>query len=419
MSAEFFIERNENSIEFAAKNMQRTMDTFRDLVDYIAEVEEVYENVPKGKDELGKMFTIAQCIASKPFDNADEDVQAAYYGEVIGLEFINYLETGHGDFYKTGFAKSFMALQVNLDMLTFENVESEEAWRARISKSIQQDLSEPLETHGLSAQYESFGRRAAQRLSANEAHQELAMMGFRMVITEALKPPLVEAEEDETSYSSHSASSKLAKQSITAQKVHFPSIEETEAVFGNLENLIVPEWGNITHVRTALYKKYKQLNASDEEEQLSNLSTLASSDNHMKKRLNTFNSERKFIARDDWLRIKGQFFASGSGDRGFGLTDNDVEVRGVFESIVVVKVPSAQQLSSIIEYDEKLEMGMLDVTHFELTPAIRLANPILVSTTKDGTETTERFEGETIDVPLNYESIIFERFKTDDLEPEA
>lgn len=412
------MERNENAIEFAAKNMQRTMDTFRDLIDYVAEVEEVYENVPKGKDELGKMFTIAQCIASKPFDSADEDVQAAYYGEVIGLEFINYLETGHGDFYKTGFAKSFMALQVNIDMLTFETVESEEAWRTRISKSIQQDLSQPLDTHGLSAQYELFGRRAAQRLSADESRQELAIMGFRMVVTEALKPPLVEAE-NETAYNSHTAPSKLAKQSLVAQKVHFPSIEETEAVFGNLESMILPEWENITHIRTALYKKYKQLNASDEEEQLSNLSTLASSDNHIKKRLNAFNSELKLIARDDWLRIKGQFFASGSGDRGFGLTDNDVEVRGVFESIVVVKVPSAQQLSSIIEYDEKLEMGMLDVTHFEVSPAIRLANPLLVSTAEDGTETTERFEGETIDVPLNYENIIFERFKTDNLEPEA
>jgi len=162
MSAEFFIERNEKSIQYASKNMQQRMDAFTDLTDYVVEIIETYANIPKGKNELRQMVAMAQCIANQPFDNVEEEVQATYHGELIGLEFINYLETDKGEYYKTGFAQSYKDLQVNIDMLTFDAAESEEIWRARLSKSIQQDLSQPLSAHGLSPLYEIFGQRASK-----------------------------------------------------------------------------------------------------------------------------------------------------------------------------------------------------------------------------------------------------------------
>jgi len=418
MSAEFFTERNENSIEFAVKNMQRTMDAFSDLTDYVAEVEETYARIPKGKDELRLMIRTAQCITNKPFNSLEDEVLVTYYGEIIGLEFINYLETDNGEYYKTGFAQSFMQLQIDIDKLTNYSADQKDVWVERISQSIQQDLSQPLETHGLNSLYEAFGQRAAERLTPNITHQKLAMMGYRMIVTEALKPSL-NVPSEKKPQSSHTVKAKLGRQSIAdLEKKYVPSVEETEAVLGDIEGVMLPEWEDISYIRQNIYTKYDQLVASDEErDEASNLSMLISAEGHMEDRLNKFTLENDLIRVDDLLSVSGEFFGISNEGREFQY-GQFTEIRGVFDGLHIIEAPSEWDLDRVID-DETGEEANEAIHYTEETVALRLKDPKFLYEDNDGNKELHPNEDTEIYIPLHYQSVDFMRLKSDDLEPEA
>jgi hypothetical protein len=423
MPAEFFIERNDKSIEYASKNMQQRMDNFTDLTDYVVEIEETYANIPKGKDELRHMMAMAQCIANRPFDSIEEDVQATY-GELIGLEFINYLETDNGEYYKTGFAQSYMDLQINIDMLTFDTVEaeadaakSEEAWRNRISKSIQQDLLQPMSAHGLSTLYEKFGQRAVERLTPVEDHQQLAMMGFRMIVTEALKPSL-NSLTDEPPQSVHSVTSKLAQQSIANANIHIPTVEETEAVFGDSEGIKPPEWKDISSIREIIYGEYDENTASNEDPEASSLSMLVSANGHAEDRLNKFISEYNLLRPDDFLNVNGEFFGISNEGREF-YYDQFTEIIGVYDGIHIIQAPSNWDLDQVLDSEEPEEEVSKETKYTEETVAIRLKDPKFIVEDGTGDKKPQPNNDTEIYIPLHYNSVTFKRLKTDDLEPEV
>jgi len=404
MSGEFFSELNENSIEVAVEYMENTMRSFDDVTEYAIKIHETYELLPDGELELGKMITAAQYVINREPDDMDEEVQAIYFGELLGLEFVNYLKPDDGLPFKSGYAESFIQYQIALDILSEKDPEcnSERDQLSRLSKSIQYDLSQPMEEHGLNPIYEEFGKKATSKLSHDSSHQELAMMGFRMIVTEALKP-------------SPTAAPKTIAE---LENEYVPSIEETEEIIGEQEGINFIEWENISYVRKNIYNKYTDITTSDEDEQLSNLSTLVSYDRHVETRLMSFALENDLIGKDDLLSVRGEFFGISDTGASFFYGKN-TEVRGVFDGIHIIETLPKRYIPKFADPDNKA-----DIKHYPKNPiqsvALRIINPLFIyKEINDDKEKPHRNDERTIDIPLNYKNVELRRIKAEELEPEA
>lgn len=399
MSAEFFIPHNDDSIETAVDNMEKTMRQFNYVAQYAQVIQDIYASFPRGDEELGKMVHAAQYIANRGTDDASEEVQAVYYGELLGLEFINHLKPDDGIPYKTGFAESFIQFHICLDQLSNAEQSTEEASATRLSVSIQKDLSQPMQEHGLKPIYEEFGQKATSKLSDEPAHQELAMMGFRMIVTEALKQ-------------------KLPPRTIAdLEKEYVPSIQETEDIIGNQEEFQFPAWKDISYIRKIIYNNYRKVSSTDGEDKLTNASTIASIDKYIENRLTRFIYDNDLISIDDLLSVKGRFYGTSDEGRQF-LYNEFTEVRGVFEGIHVVETPSNRFLHK--QFDPKHATDTEnDTGHLIASIAVRLIYPKFIFENEAGIEKLQPNNENSIDIPLNYTAVTFKRLETIELEPEA
>lgn len=399
MSAEFFIPYSNSSIETAIENMEKTMSSFDYATQYALEIQEAYASMPNGDNELGKMVHAAQYIANRQTDDAGEEVQAIYHGELLGLGFINYLKPDDGVLHKTGYAESFIQFHIGLDQLSYAGPSNEETLSSRLSKSIQLDLSQPMQEHGLRPIYEEFGKKVTSKLSDEPAHQELAMMGFRMIVIEALKQ-------------------KRAPRTIAdLEKEYIPSIEETEAIIGNQEWIQFPEWVNISNIREIIYKKYCELSSLNEEDQLSNHSAPASVDRYTEERLMEFALENGCIDMGDLLSVRGEFF--GTSGKGYQFLYNEfIEVRGIFDGIRVVETPSNKYLQKLADPENTSDIEN-DTEHFIKSVSLRIVDPKFIFDNKHGIKMPQPDDQKIIYIPLNYSAVTFKRLKATELEPEA
>jgi len=399
MSAEFFTPHNDNSIETAVDTMEKTMRQFNYVTQYAQVIQDAYASFPSGNEELGKMVHAAQYIANRGTDDAGDEVQAIYYGELLGLEFINHLQLGDGIRYKTGFAESFIQLHIGLDQLSNAEPSSEDEFVTRLSESIQNDLSQPMQEHGLKPIYEEFGKKATSKLSDEPAHQELAMMGFRMIVTEALKqkhPPRTIAD---------------------LENEYIPSIEEIVDIVGGLEEIQFPAWRDISYIRKNIYKMYRDLSLKDEKNELTNPAAFASTNESIEAQLTKFTLSNDLLGVDDLLSARGRFF--GISDEGGTFFYGELtEVRGIFDGIHIVQTPTNRYLHEFINsgYTADSEEAIGELVQ---SAALRIINPKFIFKDNSGEENIQPNRKKAIYIPLNYRAVTFKRLETIELEPKA
>ena len=244
------------------------------------------------------------------------------------------------------------------------------------------------------------------------------MMGFRMIVTEALKPSL-NSLTSEPSPAFHSGASKLAQQSIANVNIYIPTVEETEAVFGDPEGIKPPEWEDVSSIREIIYSEYYENVSSDEQLEASNLSMLISANGHAEDQLNKFTLEYNLLRPDDFLNVNGEFFGISNKGQEF-YYDQFTEILGVYDGIHIIQAPSNRDLDRVLDGDNDTEEEVSENAEYtEETAAIRLKDPTFLLEDETGEKKPQPNNDTEIYIPLHYESITFKRLKTDDLEPEA
>ena len=422
MSGEFRTEYNENTIVAAVENMERNMRNCGYVGEYVQAIQETYAEYPEGEVELFRMIRAARLITNAKPGAMSEEVQAVYHGELLGLELINNLEPGVGQLFKTGYAQSFMNNELATSRPSHtEAVESGLDQQIRLqglSESIQEDLAYPIYAYELNPMYEEFGQKATSKLSDELQYQQLAMMGYRMIITEALKPSVNNATRE--LLEEYPAPVKETGSTVSIADLarnYARSINQTEEIIGNQEPFDFVDWEDISYVRKNIYRKYNRLILTDEEEQVSNLSTLVSPDKFTEDRLAKFILKNELIGEGDLLSVRGIFFGtSDDGNRFF--YDDFTEIRGIFGGIHIVKTPSNEYLEDM--YNTTNRASFIDGPK-QLTDsvAIRILEPKFLHEEDDGEERLQPIDNNSIDIPLNYRKVSFWRIKAEALEPEA
>lgn len=367
------------------------MRTYDYVMEYVIEIQEMYSYIPNGEVELMDMLRAATSLLNHPTDELNDGVDAVYHGQLLGLEFVNYLQPDDEVPYKTGFSKSFLDVQTGLSKLTSHTFEPQELQRARLAQSMFEDLSAPMVENGLNPIYEEFGKKATSKLSDEIAHQELAMMGFRLVVTEALKPAF---------------KPKLVEQILLRfDKHHVPSVEEIIDTLGTEEAMHFVAWETISHHAKVLYGKYDQIKT----------------DENVQQQLTEFNEKQELFLPNDLLTIDGNFFAVPNDDIPFKYPAG-TEIRGIFGGIHMVRVPTNAQLLRVIEAqgdDETINEEDREYEDMEASPAIRVLSPMYVAENDVGESFSEPSSDDWIDIPLNYTGTTYRRIKADQVEPEA
>jgi len=435
MSAEHITEFHENTINTAVQNMESIMRRFEYVAQYTADIEKEYVlHAEDGRTEILRLMRAAQLITNRDSSDYSDEVKAVYNGELLGMEFVNYLNIDSGQPFKMGYAQAFMRSE--LDKSIAENREFEpflsHTFRlARRSAKLRDNLSVPLIEHDLNPIYEEFGNKATSKLSDQPSHQELAMMGFRMIITEALIPTPTNMTDEvmkkvrkelgkSAVYQNPSAEPKIPLQTIIELERNYArSIQKTEEIIGEQEGINFIDWEDISYIGKTFQNEFDSLNFDDVELEINALDSVEEIENLMEDRLIDFNRRNEIILENDLISVRGSFF-SGSFDDEIGQLFNkpDTEIRGFFGGICLVDAPTDRHLKQVL-YKLKNNQSAQEPKNFVLTPAIVIMLPREITDTPDGAGIVTKKDLESIEIPLNYTNLTFKRIKALDLEPEA
>lgn len=420
MSAEFVSEYNETAICAAVGFMEGNMRSFDYVGEYIQDLQDIYSKYPDGDVEIMRMIRAAQLISNRRAGDMGEEVQAVYHGELLGLELINNLEPHVGKFFKTGYAQSFMKFNLEKDKPrspeeAMTNLLANDQERLyQLAQSLQIDLSFPIYQHDLNPIYEEFGKNATSKLYDESQHQDLAMIGFRMIVIEALKPAGTnEANELLDRIPTPVGLAPQPPVSIADIARNMGAAKETSDEQGAANFM---NWQDISNIPDILHKKLLKLTAPEQDAAFSDKLTLAEIDRHIEQGLMKYATDNELLGSNDILSFQGEFYSIASDEKGFSLYDRSTEIQGDFDSIQIVDVPTNSQmledLNKDIDADEEADDLMCAI-------AIRISNPVFIITTTEGEPVIEPTEEETIDIPLNYEDITIKRIKAKELEIEA
>ncbi len=414
MSAEFMTEYNDNTISSAIENMEGTIANFDSVGEYILEIQNRYANIPNGRAEIHQMIRAAQLITNRPRGDFSKEVQAVYHGELLGLELINYLEPDNGNPYKGGFAQSFIKQRLDESRPMGEHVETFFEYDRRLtqlSRNMQINLSPPIDNGELNPLYEKFGWKVASEYTDNLPDTYFAMMGFRMIVTEALSPSLPATTDQILNLVN-----KILKNTVSIEELGILKALEDPELENMLNELQEVKWEGISGIQKKLLNKYKDIEKAFKGFEVPNSSVLLGVKRYIETQLTLFNRHDELIGAKDLLRVTGDLFvvANDEDDKPeIVRTDENVEIRGMFGGIHVVEVPPNKALLRAITHPElyKKEKGKLI-----LAPAIRIIDPVFTTYTSHTPKASLSDPGLTIDIPLIYKTVSLERIKPDTLE---
>jgi hypothetical protein len=433
MSVESMSEYPESTIAAAVENMNRTISNFKHISEYIVAVQNGYAEQLNGKAELFSMVRAAHLITNAQPGDFGEKVQAVYHGEVLGLELLNHLEPGKSSHFKSGYAQSFIRQSVEKSRpptsRTPETSLEHQHRLVSLAWSIQAELSQPNDSDQLHPLYETFGQASASKLSDDLSYQYLTMMGYRMIINEALQPAvlgstyeLLQTYQVAPRNNTAPAATEKKRSIITIadlERQHKPSVKELKEIVEEPQ-LTGLEWKNITSFRKRLLRHFDDTEARIEQLSAMDDQPIESFNRLLEYDIQAFNNKYNLLTENDLLAIEGEFFAVTNHPLIGTHTlryDLNTEICGSFDGLHVVDVPPNKQLLKAI-FDPKAYENDKDIGTIR-TIAIRIKNPEFITLLSDSTKDYEHPPEETIDIPLVYKNVTFRRIKAADLEDEA
>jgi hypothetical protein len=383
MSAEFLTNDNENTALSAIENMDRTVEYLGDVPGYVQSIQETYAQYPEGPHELSTMMNAAKLISYRGNNIVDEKIRSVYHGELLGLELINNIEPGVNTYFKKGFAHSFLRHRAEIRAATHRGENPMED-----SVIMQSELSSPDYLSDIDPRYERFGQKLTSDLTDDLLSREYAMMGFRMILAQALSPKFLGI----------------------SSSAYIPPIGEIEQIVGETAPL---KWEDISDKCREILNAFNYLEMSEEERDNPTLQTESALETFMEARLVQFNEECGIIGKGDLLSVIGdQFVLEHVGETtpvAVPMAET-TELRGIVEGIHLINAPTQRRLTQF------KEDGNINNDSSTLVPAIRILNPIGVS---DYDEFQTRYQynlGSIMDIPIYYNDVKFSQLKAEAIE---
>jgi hypothetical protein len=392
MSAEFMREYDDDSVMAAVENMERTLRSFNYVAEYIKVIEDAYQEFPGGVEEITNMVYAAQFVTDRQSDDFGDEVAAFYNGELLGLEFINNIQPGVETLFKRGYAQSYTYHKLTEEqpghISLQEDRQAMDVRFSRISKGIRDELQVPLTSHELNPLYEAFGQSISKSLADNDEQQNLALLGFRMVVLEALKP-----------VGKNIAMNQAAHPTINDVELNYAnSIQRTDEVLGEQAPFDFVEWTDVTHLKKMIYMNYLKATVRAD---LFDDTPLDESDRAIEKEMTEYNRARTRFEEGDLMSIQGELFGIISGEESPNVFNKDTEIRGLFAGLKIVEAPTNKRLPVALKEPYS---GNTHERHLEASVAIRLTNPVF--THYIGKEpTVELALDRTVDIPLSYKNV--------------
>jgi hypothetical protein len=395
MSAEFTTDYDDQTNWNVIEDMERNIGYYGDTFQYVQEIQEAYNGFTEGRVELQRMIRAAQLITGRKAGDFSQEVQSVYHGELLGIELVNTLQANTGMPYKMDFAQSFMKYRLEKDRpkdgpLVESSLELE-ARHARLSRALQVVLTPSPDNPQLNPLYERFAERASAQLTDDIEQQYLTLMGFRMIVTEALG---LTAHENGYKYSDRHM-----------RDIGVESIREY--------------WQDITSVRKNLLRHYQRLEVPTDFLTSNRQDNIETIDRFAKQQLEDFNERHKLLKENDLISVYGDLFAISRPEdiEPFTLRyDQQTEIKGVFDSIQIVDVPSPRHLNHTIINPE--ETAGNDTKKYVSSLAIRLRNPVFTCSSDKGNATYTAI-GQSVDIPLVYKNVVYHRIFLNKLEYDA
>lgn len=428
MSAEIMPEyNNEKVISTATEKMERTMRQVGSIANYIEEIQNRCARQPYGRVEISQMIRAAQFLTYNKAGVFDEKVQSVYHGELLGLELVNSLEPDSETTFKSGFAQAFIKYNLDKSLPKGPYAEIDKHQQRLFQRSIEMQisLSPRSDSYKLNRLYEMFGQKITARLTDDAALMHFAMMGFRMIVTEAVNPSSDKTTIELLEFVEEITDGRVP---VVAEETHVDEaafnddVEEPIVSSISVESLneIVSdpgknEWENFTYARDNLINKYYKIMedyqdfGSDDPQDSVRLAQ------RIEDELSSFNHSFELIKADDILVICGELFGSTS-DNGKSEPivvrySENTEIRGQFVGIKMIKVPSKSEIMPLIlDPDEE---------SFVFSPVIRLKDPMWIDYGQ-AEVLNKQFGFELfIDIPLTYDDVEYQRMILKTLENEA
>ncbi len=419
MFSEYTTEYEDSSITAATQSMEYAIRSVDTVTEYIDSIQEAYRQQPDGDVELRRMVHAAQLVADCAPDQLSTKAQTIYYGELLGIELINTLTADTGVLFKTGFAQRFMRTRLEADRPVhrqFETTAERLMRRMKMAHTLQSDLTSPTGPYILAPQFERFGGSVVSRLTEDQEQQEYAMMGYRLIVTEALSPSVLETTHEKRDLVRDIGNKALSSGAsiFDLEKSYIPSDAELEDIVSEPDDL---EWKPIPFVPETLSHKYYNGETTVHYAPGALVQTKASIDFEIQQSLNEFNEYYGLLETDDLIRVKGDLYArfnKQNGDVALRKFTPSSELRGTFDSIQLVEAPSNRSLQNQLVEPQLNRIGANK--RLLQTVAIRLKNPIELYRLKRGGKVLYHHLGETIDIPLHYSDVAFSRLQVEDLE---
>jgi hypothetical protein len=419
MSAEYMSEYDDSTVGTAIGKMVKELYQVEYVLEYVDSIESKLHKTEDGKAEILQLIRAAQVITGNSANDYNDDVKAFFQGELLGLELINSFDTSDDAPLRSGYAHTFLKYQLDQDrpagLEPLETVAENRERLTQLAIAIQEDLSYPIDSYHLSSVYEEFGKKVTSKLNDTERLKLLSLMGYRMVVVQALLPYEASQNFADATYAlldaypvpegSKRSETNHDSQRISiaglAQKYEF-SIEHAESIIGPQEGIVFDEWQQVSHIRRLLYNTYIQFNSQSKDQDILSIPTEATVNQSILEKIKEFSINRNLLHTGDLLSIIGELCAIHSSDKHPIVYDKNIEIRGTFNSFQIVDAPTNKRFLQILNSNDVDEC---DETYHQPTLAVRLDNPVFTFEKADGELKPEYREGESVDIPLNYKNV--------------
>jgi hypothetical protein len=382
------------------------------LAAFIQKIFDDYEQAPDGHFELLRLQRIARFIAQQPADSSDNDAQALFIGQLVGLQVLNYTYPKNAplaDVTHSFVQNKLIESRKIIAMQEKETAESglrvtaespaDQVARVRATATtIRESFSLPRPEYPFSHAHEGFIQSIASELyGANGQLHNLTKVGFRMTLQQYEK-----------------SNAKITEHTGIQTLDNLDALEEVDS----LEEYVTIT--DINDIRNDLLRMFKDLKKPSKDLDLENDAIAGAVIDYIQTGLEQYNTDERLIEHDDILFINGDFIAIVSDENSerfnYVYFKNHTEIRGTFTSIEVVETPTHQELQQL---NEKKYGGIDDYEPqtSTLSPALQIINPVLL--TYDGENSTPVSDpaiGLTIDIPLIYTGIHIQRLRAPGLD---
>ena len=412
MSYEFDTQPSYESFDSVRHRIETEIGQAGSLGNYLLILDDEYELSEERRGERAELERVAAFISNSGHDTTVEGTSFVY-GSMLASKIAGYLygndEAGRGlahAYYHDRYTEFNNPL----------NRHTRDLHPLQRMQILLQDIHEDLRKGmggSIPDEYEDLIFEWSTELNDEaELDPYYLTIGFRMILAQALKPDSLEIQTYDLLESLEDVAPELPyHRQGDIQNVL--SLDRAEDVIDFLD-LQLPETETLSVAQKALRNRSRITQSAFSKEDQSDAFQADHIRECIEQDLNAYNLTHRFINPGDDISVNGRLQlrmlpAEGPGDDIRAIVNTDNQIIGRFEKIVAYEAPSQSELNMALAADENHLVQFDDA----YTPAIRLTNAAIIAVNESGLPNSQDIRalpGMTIDIPLTYKDVVFERF---------